>query len=98
MVSAVHRSRGGSGAGGYLASKGLHMVSAVHLYHCAVAQRVAFVASKGLHMVSAVHRIVPQHRHENIFASKGLHMVSAVHRGDICYRQQRRSFKGAAHG
>ena len=71
MVSAVHRSRGGSGAGGYLASKGLHMVSAVHLYHCAVAQRVAFVASKGLHMVSAVHPISTNKLIHNELCFKG---------------------------
>ena len=40
------------------ASKGLHMVSAVHLYY-SVAGAAEIPASKGLHMVSAVHRATP---------------------------------------
>ena len=60
------------------ASKGLHMVSAVH-HRWGWRRGVGGVASKGLHMVSAVHPSEQVRRHQVIFASKGLHMVSAVH-------------------
>ena len=56
MVSAVHHStRAVMSLWDTDASKGLHMVSAVHLYRVAEATG-AGAASKGLHMVSAVHR------------------------------------------
>ena len=58
MVSAVHPNAYPEGANQQLfkASKGLHMVSAVHpvpLWHYLQGSPLA---SKGLHMVSAVHR------------------------------------------
>ena len=55
MVSAVHRDRGKPLLPLGRASKGLHMVSAVHLIHMGL-DICPDSASKGLHMVSAVHR------------------------------------------
>ena len=79
MVSAVHPGNAPVESVAYPASKGLHMVSAVHL--CSEVPILAnLMASKGLHMVSAVHRVDSSEAEFNsAYASKGLHMVSAVH-------------------
>ena len=79
------------------ASKGLHMVSAVHP-HCRYILSISNWASKGLHMVSAVHPAWNDMRSESRNASKGLHMVSAVHHGIKSARIVVFGFKGAAHG
>ena len=81
MVSAVHLGSGLYTLGCSLAaSKGLHMVSAVHRWPLSGFPG-SRLASKGLHMVSAVHPATSTCQSINPLpqASKGLHMVSAVH-------------------
>ena len=81
------------------ASKGLHMVSAVHQPIKVFWSTIAH-ASKGLHMVSAVHPHLAHLIHLSLLASKGLHMVSAVHLviSFIMWSIMSICFKGAAHG
>ena len=81
----------------FVASKGLHMVSAVHLERCLLIHGLDF-ASKGLHMVSAVHPTHSASHQIAAQASKGLHMVSAVHQPPFEHGSRQGGFKGAAHG
>ena len=80
------------------ASKGLHMVSAVHL-SLTKAQRNEVEASKGLHMVSAVHPACSKPAGGmNVLQRGCTWLVQFIFRFSIVGSDNVACFKGAAHG